>query len=104
MQYREASFSFSKDLITVSTGVVERKWEWTGEGFVTTGYRHLLSGREWALLVPEHSCDWDLPSKTGNGTSATLLSVDCEQSDDRGFTSGHLLITTSMQYDSGIEL
>lgn len=39
----------SGDRIRVTTGTVERVWEWTGKGLVTTTLRDLGSGRERAI-------------------------------------------------------
>jgi hypothetical protein len=123
-----ASFQFSDSTITVATGKVERKWSWTGSGFVTTSYKNLVSGKEWVnpkerytnqekmrirLGTPpnvwhqtkkRHTSDWDLPTKIGNTSKARLLSVDFVETDDEHFTSNHLLITAHLEYDCGLEL
>lgn len=123
-----AKFQFSDSTITVSTGKVERKWVWTGSGFVTSSYKNLISGKEWvgkndkytnqseerikvgtppnnwSQTKKRHTCDWDLPTKIGNTSKARLLSVDCIETDDEHFTSNHLLITAHMEYDCGLEL
>ncbi|GAA3612861.1 hypothetical protein Q4Q39_03990 [Flavivirga amylovorans] len=122
-----ASFQFSDNTITVSTGKVERKWRWTGAGFLTTSYKNLLSGKEWATLKKSdakyesqpininsrktwtqsdrvHNSDWDLPTKIDSNSEAKLLSLNCLETDDEHFTSNHLLVTAHMVYDSGLEL
>lgn len=123
-----AHFRFTDSTITVSTGKVERQWSWTGSGFLTTKYKNLVSGKSWVsagnryteqsakrikLGTPpnvwtqtkkRHNCDWDLPTKIGNASKAQLLSVECVETNDERFTSNHLLVTSHIAYDCGLEL
>ena len=50
-----AIFQFSDSTISVSTGKVERKWSWTGSGFVTSSYKNLISGKEWVGKNDKHT-------------------------------------------------
>ena len=93
---KNAEFSFSENTITVSTGKIQRQWKWTSNGFLTTSLINLSSGKEWVVSIPDHTADWDLPTKIGNKSSAELISVNCIKSDDQKFTSQHLLITALM--------
>ena len=99
-----AEFSFSENILTVSTGRVQRQWKWTGNGFLTTSFKNLSSGKEWASSFPDHTADWDLPAKIGKESVAELVSVNCVESDDEKFTSPHLLCTAHMRYDCGLEI
>ena len=104
MVLKNANFSFSENILTVSTGKVQRQWKWTGNGFLTTSLINLGSGKEWAATIPDHTSDWDLPTKIGSESSAELISVNCIESDDEKFTTQHLLITAHMKYNCGLEV
>ncbi|WP_372797184.1 alpha-galactosidase [Pontiella sp.] len=82
--------------LVVSSGVVERRWSWTGRGLATTGLRDLRSGYEWINLKSDQAADWDFPALTEG--SARLLSVTANESDDEGFTSAHLSVVAEMEY------
>ncbi len=66
--------------IIISTGVVEGKWEWTGKGFVTTGFRNLASGTEWVSKESATMADWDLGMP--GMEKARLIALDATESDD----------------------
>lgn len=97
-------FSFLENILTVSTGKIQRQWKWTGNGFLTTSFINQGSGKEWATSITEHTADWDLPTKIGEGSTAKLISVNCMVSDDEKFTSPHLLITAYMKYSCDLEV
>jgi hypothetical protein len=85
--------------IRVTTGTVERVWQWTGKGLVTTSLRDLASGREWASK-PSHVCDWDLPGAIGPETVGTLVGTETRAADDDGFSSPHLEIISTIRYEA----
>ncbi len=95
---------FKGDMLSVSTGKVDRIWEWTGVGFRTVRFWNSASGKEWCQAPPSHKCDWDLPTKIGDDTSGSLLSVNCVETDDESFTANHLLVTCLIGYDCGLQL
>lgn len=123
-----ANFQYSDGTLVVSTGQVKRIWSWTGSGFVTTGYKNLVSGKEWVnpkdrytdrekeqvirgksghgwyQTKKRHTADWNLPTKIDNDSNARLLSVKCVETDDEHFTSNHLLVSAHIAYDSGLEI
>jgi len=101
---QEANVTYKDNTITATTGKVERTWEWTGSGFQTVSYKELSSGYEWCRAPLSHSADWDLPTRIGNDTKGTLLSVECIESDDEKFTSRHLLLTCLVRYPCGVDL
>jgi len=82
--------------IIISTGVVEGKWEWTGKGFVTTGFRNLASGTEWVSKESATMADWDLGMP--GMQKARLIALDATESDDEKFTSGHISVTATIEY------
>ncbi len=85
------------DELVVSTGKVERRWKWTGEGLVTVGLKDLKVNREWVDLNPEKTSDWELP-KPVRDKSGTIISLVAERSTDDGFTTEHLAITAEIAY------
>lgn len=104
MELENAHFKFSDSIITVSTGKVERQWKWTGNGFITKSFKNSISGKQWAENEHSHTSDWDLPTKIGATSKASLVSVTSKITDDEKFTSKHILAKAHMKYDSGIEL
>ena len=64
----EASVSFADEILTVSTGKVDRSWKLTSTGFQTVSFKNTGTGKEWAVLDPVHSSDWNLPKRIENGT------------------------------------
>jgi len=93
-----ASIRFDGEVLTASTGEIERQWQWTGRGFATASLRRLATERNWVPGLPAHACDWIPPGcETGSGPSR-LIGVTAEESDDEGFTSPHLCATCEMEY------
>ncbi len=95
---------FKDGLLTVTTGKVIRQWRWTGSGFLTISLKNVLSGKEWCGNRSGHLCDWNLPTKIDDGSTAKLISVDCTETDDEHFTSNHLLLSALIHYDTGLDL
>lgn len=83
------------DLLTVSTGRVERRWRWTGHGLVTVA----LTGVP-LRPAPAHACDWDLPGALDDASAATLVSVTVRTDDDEGFSSPHLEVVSTVRYEA----
>ena len=48
--YKNAIAVFKNNKITVSTGRIERTWEWTGNGLLTTSIINKTSGKEYAKI------------------------------------------------------
>lgn len=96
ISFNESSFRVEKDEIIVSTGNVEGKWKWTGKGFVTSGFRNLISGKEWVDQPSEQLADWDLRIF---GDEAKLGSITAETSNDEDFTSEHLRVVAEIDYE-----
>jgi hypothetical protein len=89
--------SFGNEL-AVSTGVVERKWRWTGKGLVTVSLRDLRSGKEWAAQ-PGLASDWDLPNALEDPPEGTLVGSTARVGDDEGFSGKHLEVVTTVRYE-----
>ena len=101
---KNAEFSFQENILTVSTGKVQRVWKWTGGGFLTISYKNLISNKQWAGAKTDYTADWDLPTKIGEKSYAKLISVRCVETDDEKFTSSHLLVKADIKYDCGLEV
>ncbi len=88
----------TKNDLTVTTGIMQRTWHWTGKGLVTTSIRDLLTGKEYAL-APQHSCDWNLPGLLDNNTEGVLIGNTVQISDDDGFSSKLLEVVSTIRYE-----
>ncbi|VGO19383.1 alpha-galactosidase [Pontiella sulfatireligans] len=91
-----ASVRAGDDEIIVSSGLVERRWKWTGSGLATSGLRDLRSGNEWIEQAVDIRADWNFPGLAEG--RAKLLSLTAEESDDEGFTSRHLEVVAEIEY------
>jgi len=90
-----ASVKTANDTLTVGTGIIERQWRWTGQGFVTCAVKDLVSDREWADAKPAVTSDWQLPGTSGD---AHLIALSARPDDDEGFTTRHLVVTAEILY------
>ncbi|MGB0372806.1 MAG: hypothetical protein ACPGN3_15835 [Opitutales bacterium] len=93
-QLGDASVSTNGDAITVSTGLVQRTWQWTGQGFLTTSIKR--GSHDYSLASTDAKADWAL-GKLGKGT---LLSLSATDDDDEQFTSEHLAVEAEIEYKS----
>lgn len=92
---KRATVAIEGDELVVSTGRVEGRWQWTGEGLVTCGLKDLKTRREWITQEPGYAADWDLRLFTGR---PELKALTAEVSTDHGLTSEHLRITAELEY------
>ncbi|MFS4466500.1 hypothetical protein [Maribacter sp. 2210JD10-5] len=100
-----AKVSFNDGALLVSTGKVSRTWILTGSGFKTVSFKNERSGKEWSTnKANTFGADWNLPTKIDKDSQATLVSVDCQESDDAHFTSKHLLVNALFEYANGIQI
>lgn len=88
------------NLLIVSTGKISRSWAWSDTGFVTEKITDLDSGKSWEYSGT--NCDWQLPDAKETA-KAEIVSISAEISDDEGFTSQHIAVTSEIFYpDTGI--
>lgn len=97
-QLGTASAAFADSVLTVSTGELRRRWQWTNHGFVTVSLDDLNAGRSWCRENPSYSCDWILPGLEDDRPKATLIDLSIHPSDDERFTSEHLEVIASIDY------
>ncbi len=71
--------------MTVTTGMLERKWRWTGRGLVTVGLRNVQTGEELAV-ARGLACDWNLPGLLDKNTEGVLIGNTVQVGDDDGFS------------------
>ena len=83
--------------LEISTGVISRKWKWTGAGWATTSLRDLVSKREYAKETGL-ACDWRLPGKLDDKSVGELADCVIRESDDDGFSSKHLEVVSTVNY------
>lgn len=91
-----ATVTTSGDTLLANSGVIERKFKWTGKGFVSIGLKNIKSGKEWCT-APTFTANWMMNNLIDN-TSASLTSLTCEKSTDENFTAEHLEIKADMEY------
>lgn len=93
-----------RNVLSITTGAVLRKFTWTGQGLVTTGLQDLRSDKHWAHAgCNQEVADWHFPGLTeGDAHLRTLTAVP---STDEGFTSEHLAVVSEIEYpETGITL
>ncbi|MCK4921277.1 MAG: alpha-galactosidase, partial [Bacteroidales bacterium] len=100
LELKNASVSTQGNVLTISTGKAEGKWQWTGNGFVSIGFKNLEDGREWATKDARHLADWDLRIFDGK---PELKSLKADVSTDEDFTSEHIRIVAEMEYPMAVE-
>ena len=98
VEYKNASVVYRNNKIIVSTGRIERTWEWTGNGLLTTSIRDQVTGREYAKKSGRYRCDWDLPGSVNDSSAAVLDDLEISENDDEGFTNKHLQVITTINY------
>jgi len=98
LKFDSACVKTKNNLLIVNTGLIERRWKWTGKGFVTVSLRKLDSGHQWANTNTEHLCDWSLPGIIDNSSNAKLTKLTAVKSDDNGFTSEHIEVVAEIKY------
>jgi hypothetical protein len=103
--YKNAKVVYDHNRIIVSTGIIERAWEWTGKGLLTTGIRNQVTGREYAEKSGKYLCDWNLPGCVTDSSVAELMDLRISEDDDEGFTNKHLQVITTIRYpDAKLEV
>lgn len=97
-RFKNASVIVKQSKITASTGKMERIWQWTGNGLLTTGLKNFTNGKEYARMQPTVKCDWDLPGKIADAAKAEWVDVTVTENDDEGFSNRHLQIISTIKY------
>ncbi len=98
VEYRNARVVYKNSRITVSTGMIERTWLWTGTGWLTTGIKNQITGKDYAKSTGKFRSDWNLPGSLTDSSEAILENVAISESDDDGFTNRHLQVISTISY------
>jgi hypothetical protein len=83
--------------LRVSTGKIQRSWELTERGLRTVSLKDLRGDKECVDTQAKYHCDWQFPGIEGN---ARLLSLTASESNDQGFTSDHLKVVATFEYEA----
>lgn len=95
--YSDSCAVYEGGELVVSNSLFERRWRWTGKGFVTTRVVSGQTGRVWTREQTAIDCDWLLPGYD-HSQQATLTKIEAKVSDDEGFTSKHIEVVAEMTY------
>ena len=98
VEYKNARVVYRNNKISVSTGRIERTWEWTGNGLLTTSIKNQVTGKEYAKRYGRFRCDWDLPGAINDSSFAEFDDLEISENDDEGFISRHLQVITTINY------
>ena len=96
----KASVFTKGDTLYATTGEIERKWLWTGDGLVTLYLKNVTNGLIYSNSQKRIKCDWNLQKGDSVPSVATLMSLTTKVNDDDGFTNQYIEIVTQMQYES----
>jgi len=95
-----ANAVFENNNLIVTTGKIERSWEWTGKGFVTVSLKNLETGKEWGKKNNQMA-DWELPN-TPVLPKGELRSLAMKESTDENFTEPHVEIKANIRYQEAL--
>lgn len=92
-----AEVCIEEDTIIIRTCIIERKWEWVAKGFVTTGLKNLITGKEWVVEKKAVHSDWSLTGVTDN-TDAVLNGITARKVTKDHYTSEHIEVVADINY------
>lgn len=105
VEYKNAKVIYRNNKIIVSTGKIERTWNWTGKGLQTVSIKNQQSGKEYGNIESKYHCDWDIPGAINDSTQAELVNFEVKEDDDEGFSNKHLEVVTTFKYpDAKLEI
>ncbi len=91
----ESSKVFTKgDKLFISTGKIERTYQLTSTGLVTTNLKNIHSKKEWFNADTKIKCDWAI----NNDFQGNLISLNARVSDDEKFTDTHICVEAEFEY------
>jgi len=95
LKLENATVKTRNNQLVVSTGRVERIFDITKAGLVTSSYIYLQSGENFVGRNSALLSDWKYPSLSER---AYLEDISAKVSDDNGFTSQHIEVTANFIY------
>jgi hypothetical protein len=97
MELGQAKVSVTATDLEISTGLISRKWRWTGAGWATTSLRSIAGNHEYAKPGGP-ACDWSLPGKLDDKTIGELTDFQITEGDDDGFSTKYLEVNSTVHY------
>lgn len=98
--YDSARVRAADGQLEITTGAVTRHWQWTGHGLLTREVTDESNGHSWSRESLPLPADWTPPGGDTAPADAVWMDVTARESDDEGFTSGHLEVTALIRYPS----
>jgi hypothetical protein len=98
VEYKNARVVYKNNKIIVSTGRIERTWEWTGTGLLTISIKNQVTGKEYANKSGSYRCDWDMPAAINDSSFAEFDDLEISENDDEGFINRHLQVIATINY------
>ena len=94
LQHESAKVITKNDKLIISTGKIERIYQLTSNGLVTTSLKTFPQKKEWINSNKASICDWAINDETpGN-----LISLNAQISDDEKFTDLHICVEAEFEY------
>ncbi len=90
--YRQSTAYTQGNQLVVSTGLVERRWTWTGKGLATSLVKSAKG--ELVAAATNLAADWNI-GELGEGR---IVAIKAFQNSDEGFTSEHLAVEVEVKY------
>jgi len=89
--YKHATAVTKNNQLIVSTGSIERRWNWTGKGFSTC---QIKDSNGVFAVKNSGDADWNL----GDLGKGEIVSLKAFKNDDEHFTSKHLSVEAEIKY------
>jgi len=99
-EFGKATVYTRNDSLIVSTGEVERKWLWTGNGLVTSYLKDVVKNKRYSNSQKHIKCDWNLQKVDSILPIGTVVSMTAKVNDDEGFTNKYIEVITQIKYES----
>jgi hypothetical protein len=94
LRFENSKVSTKADKLIVSTGKVERTYQLTSRGLLTTCLKNIVQKKEVLNTDNSLGSDWEI----GNKTSGNLISLTAKIDDDEKFTDTHILVEAEFEY------
>lgn len=99
LEHHASRVDFDGRILTVTTGLVTRRWRIVETGLLTFSLRHEPSHCEWISLPPAaRRADWVLHTLTERGSTANPLSLDASLVEDTLSGDSYLLVRAIFAY------
>lgn len=96
-KFSDAYVTFKKGTLVVGNAKIERKWQWTGKGFVTTSLKNNETRKVWTTEHAKYDADWQIPGFPEE-VDGEIIDIKAQKSDDEKFTSYHIEVAVEIFY------